>query len=142
MRIALALLLLATPAAAWEFSANPICTLTDRSEKATMTVTYDPEIAEYAITVTLADDTWPTGSTFGMAFASDRPINIQTDRFTLSDEGRSLTVKDRGFSNVLDGLEFNARAYAILGDMTVGFSLDGIETAIEAFRSCPADNLA
>lgn len=107
-----------------------------------MTVTYDPEIAEYAITVTLADDTWPTGSTFGMAFASDRPINIQTDRFTLSDEGRSLTVKDRGFSNVLDGLEFNARAYAILGDMTVGFSLDGIETAIEAFRSCPADNLA
>ena len=141
MRTALALIFLASPAAAWEFSASPICTLTDTSEAGTMTVTYDPDITEYTITVTL-NDAWPTGSIFGMAFAPDRPINIQTDRFTLSDEGRSLTVKDRGFGNVLNGLEFNGRAYAILGDQSVGFSLEGIKPAIEAFRDCPAENLA
>jgi hypothetical protein len=77
-----------------------------------------------------------------MAFAGERPISIQTNRFTLSNDGRSLTVKDRGFGNVLNGLEFNARAYAMLGDTTVGISLDGINPAITAFRACPAVNLA
>jgi hypothetical protein len=141
MRTVLALLL-ASSAAAWEFSASPICTLTDTSDAGTMTVTYDPEITEYTITVTLADDKWPAAETFGMAFASDKPINIQTDRYVLSADSRSLTVTDRGFGNVLNGLEFNTRAYAILGDTTVGFSLDGIDPAIQAFRACPADNLA
>ena len=142
MRSALALILFASPAAAWEFSASPICTLTDTSEAGEMTVTYDPAITEYTITVTLPDGTWPDATTFGMAFANDSPISIQTDRFTRSADGRSLTVTDRGFGNVLNGLEFNSRAYAILGDMTVGFALDGIDPAITAFRNCPADNLA
>ena len=142
MRTALAFLLLASPAAAWEFSASPICTLTDTSEAGEMTVTYDPSITEYSITVTLPQGTWPDAQTFGMAFANDRPISIQTDRFTRSPDGRSLTVKDRGFGNVLNGLEFNSRAYAILGDLTVGFALDEINPAITAFRDCPEDNLA
>lgn len=141
MRSALALILLASPAAAWEFSASPICTLTDTSEAGEMTVTYDPAITEYTITVTLPDGTWPDAQTFGMAFASDRPINIQTDRFTLSDDRKSLTVTDRGFGNVLNGLEFNSRAYAVLGETTVGVALDGIGPAIAAFRNCPAANL-
>ncbi len=142
MRAALALVILASPATAWEFSALPICTLTEVAEEGTMTVTYDAAITEYEITVTLADSTWPSDTTFGMAFASDRPISIQTDRFTLSPDGRSLTVKDRGFGNVLNGLEYNTRAYAMLGDTTIGFSLDGIGPAISAFRACPAVNLA
>ena len=142
MRTFIALLLLASPAAAWEFSASPICTLTDASDEGDMTVTYDPAITEYTITVTLPDGTWSGDPVFGMAFAGERPISIQTDRFAISDDGRSLTVTDRGFGNVLNGLEFNTRAYAIMGDKTVAFSLDGIDPAISAFRACPAVNLA
>ncbi len=142
MRTVLALLLLASPATAWEFSASPICTLTDTSDEGEMTVTFDPAITEYTVTVTLSDGVWPEDPVFGMAFASDRPISIQTDRHRISPDGRSLSVKDRGFGNVLNGLQFNTRAYAILGDKTVGFALDGIGPAIEAFRDCPAANLA
>ncbi|KQI72204.1 excinuclease ABC subunit B [Loktanella sp. 5RATIMAR09] len=142
MRTALAFLLLASPATAWEFSASPICTLTDTQEAGEITVTYDPAITEYAVTVTLPQGRWSGDPVFGMAFANDRPISIQTDRHSVSPDGRSITVKDRGFGNVLDGLEFNARAYAILGDITVGFDLDGIGPAMTAFRNCPAANLA
>lgn len=142
MRTVLAFLLLASPAAAWEFSASPICTLTDTSEAGEMTVTYDPAITEYTITVTLPDGTWPDAASFGMAFANDRPISIQTDQHIISSDGRSITVKDRGFGNVLNGLEFNTRAYAMLGDTTVGIDLTGIGPAITAFRDCPAANLA
>ena len=93
-------------------------------------------------TDTLPDSQWQNAPTFGMAFANDRPISIQTDRHTISPDGRSITVKDRGFGNVLNGLEFNARAYAILGDQTVGIDLEGIGPAMTAFRNCPAANLA
>ncbi len=142
MRSALALILLTSPAAAWEFSASPICTLTDTSDAGDITVTYDPAITEYTVTVTLPDGQWPSDPTFGMAFANDRPISIQTDQHTISPDGRSITVKDRGFGNVLNGLEFNKRAYAMLGDTTVGIDLTGIGPAITAFRACPAANLA
>jgi len=142
MRTALAFLLLASPAAAWEFSVSPICTLTDTSEAGEITVTYDPAITEYTVTVTLPEGQWPSDPTFGMAFANDRPISIQTDQHSISPDGRSITVKDRGFGNVLNGLEFNKRAYAVLGDTTVGIDLTGIGPAITAFRNCPADNLA
>lgn len=142
MRTALALFLLATPASAWEFSPRPICTPTDASEAGEITVTYDAAITEYTVTVTLPDGTWPSDPVFGMAFAGERPISIQTDRYTLSADNRSLTVKDRGFGNVLNGLEFNTRAYVMLGDTTVGFSLIGIGSSIAAFRDCPEANLA
>lgn len=142
MRTPLALLLLATPAAAWEFSPRPICTLTDASDAGEITVTYEAEITEYSVTVTLPNGTWPTDPIFSMTFAGERPISIQTDRYTISNVGRSLTVKDRGFDNVLNGLELNTHAYAMLGDTTVGFSLNGIGPAISAFRACPTVNLA
>lgn len=142
MRTALTFLLLTSPAAAWEFSPRTVCTLTDTSDAGEIIVTYDAEITEYTITVTLPDGRWPNDPVFGMDFAGERPISIQTDRYTLSNDGRSLTVKDRGFGNVLNGLEFNTRAYAVLGDATVGFSLDGIDPAISAFRACPVMNLA
>lgn len=142
MRIVLAFLLLASPAAAWEFSASPICTLTNTTAEGGITVTYDASLPEYTITVTLPQGRWPADPVFGMAFADARPISIQTDRHSISPDGRSVTVKDRGFGNVLNGLEFNTRAYAIMGDTTVGFGLDGIGPAISAFRDCPAANLA
>jgi len=142
MRTALAFSLLISPAAAWEFSASPICTLSDSSAAGEIIVTYDPAITEYTITIALPDGIWPDGRIFRMAFVNDRPINIQTDRFTLSPDRRSLSVTDRGFGNVLDGLEFNTRAYANLDDTTVGINLTGIGSAITAFRDCPAAKLS
>ncbi len=142
MRTVFAFLLLASPAAAWEFSASPICTLTDTQAAGEITVTYDPAITEYAVTVTLPQGRWSGDPVFGMAFAGERPISIQTDRHIISRDGRSLTVKDRGFGNVLNGLEFNSRAYAVLGETTIGIDLTGIGPAISAFRDCPAENLA
>jgi hypothetical protein len=139
MRHLIALLVFASPAAAWEFSPSPICTLTDA--EGTITVTYDARLPEYSITITLAEGTWPDDPAFAMSFAGNRPIFIQTDRHRNSPDGRSLTVTDSGFGNVLDGLEFNRRAYAISGDTTVGVSLEGIGPAMEAFRACPAPNL-
>ena len=135
-----ALFILATPAAAWEFSPAPICTLTDAD--GLITVTYDAALPEYSVTLTLPDGTWPDDPTFAMNFAGERPIFIQTDRHRVSPDRRSLTVTDSGFGNVLDGLQFNLRAYATSGDSTLGLSLDGIGPAMVAFRACPAVNLA
>ncbi len=142
MRLALALTLFAFPAAAWEFSPAPICTLTETTAEGTLTITYDASLPEYTITITLPDATWPAAPGFAMGFAGDRPISIQTDRHMRSADGRSLRVKDTGFGNVLNGLEFNMRAYATSGDTTVGFTLTDIGPAIRDFRNCPAANLA
>ncbi|SFS01489.1 excinuclease ABC subunit B [Yoonia litorea] len=141
MRTLIALLLLTTPAYAWEFTPLPVCTLTETTDEGTMTVTYDASLPEYAITITLADTTWPDALTFGMAFAGGDALSIGTNRHIISGDGRTLTVRDRGFGNVLNGLEFNTRAYAIADDVTVGFDLEGIAPAMAAFRDCPAVNM-
>lgn len=106
-----------------------------------MTVTYDASLPEYAITIALADGQWPDSPVFAMGFLGNNPISIQTDRHQRSADGRSLTVRDRGFGNVLNGLEFNTAAAAFAGEFSVGFDLGGIGPAITAFRNCPADNL-
>lgn len=142
MRIAPLIFLFASPASAWEFFPTPVCTLTETNDAGTMTVTFDARIPEYTITITLADAKWPNVPSFAMAFAGNRPIGIQTDRHLLSTDGRSLTVKDTGFGNVLNGLEFNMRAYATAGSKTVGFDLGNIGPEISAFRNCPDANLA
>ncbi|WP_342076370.1 excinuclease ABC subunit B [Yoonia sp. SS1-5] len=142
MRLALAFLLSASPAAAWDFSPSPICTLTNTSEIGSVTVTYDARLPEYSIAITLADGRWPDAPVFGMAFDGDRPISIQTDRQQISEDGQTLTVTDRGFGNVLNGLEFNLLAMAQTGDRRVLIPLTGIGPAITAFRNCPADQLS
>ncbi|MEM9785056.1 MAG: excinuclease ABC subunit B [Pseudomonadota bacterium] len=142
MRFALALIFVTPQAIAWEFSAAPICTLTESTPNGTMTVTYDASLPEYTITITLPDGRWPEAPGFAMAFAGDRPIGIQTDGHELSEDGRSLTVTDTGFGNVLNGLEFNMRAYATSGELTVEFGLAGIGPAMRDFRNCPDANLA
>ena len=141
MRTLISLALLTTPAHAWEFNPSPICTLTDTQEAGTLTVTYDPSLPEYAIAITLADGVWPVTLDFNMAFAGGNGLSIGTNRHIISGDGRTLTVTDRGFGNVLDGLEFNTRAYAVTGDFTAGFDLDGIAPAMAAFRACPAANM-
>jgi hypothetical protein len=143
MRFALALsVLLAGPAAAWEFSPAPVCTLSHESPEGAVTVTWDPGRAEaYAITVTRTG-AWPDGPVFAIRFDGPRAIAIQTDRHAISEDGSALTVTDRGFGNVLDGLEFNGRATAILGGAEVGFSLEGAAAPVRAFRACTGAAIA
>ena len=143
MRLALALpLLLAGPAAAWEFSPVPVCTLSHESAEGAVAVTWDPGRPEpYAITVTRAG-AWSPGPVFAIRFDGPRALAIQTDRHAISEDGGALTVTDRGFGNVLDGLEFNGRATAMLGAAEVGFSLEGAAGPVRAFRACTGAAIA
>ena len=141
MRYVLAFLCLATPAAAWEFSVTTKCHLDHVEAGAEMGLTYDPVTGLYSITVT-RDTPWPAGPLFAMQFNGPRPIFIQTDRHMTSEDGRSLTVVDQGFGNVLNGLEFNTVAVAMLADTAVGVSLFGAADEVAAFRACTEAGLA
>lgn len=129
-------LLLSSPAAAWEFSPLPVCTLTHDTGEVQLRITRDPALAEpYAIRITRALP-WPEGPVLAIRYDGGRALVIQTTRHVLSDGGRSVTVTDRGFGNVLDGLEYNATATATLGDAAAVLSLDGAAPAVRAFRDC------
>lgn len=148
MRIAVALapflatLLAAVPASAWEFSAVPVCTLSHETPDARVAVTYDPAQPQpYAIAITL-DRPWPGAPGFGIRYDGARALSITTNRHVLSADGRTLTVTDHGFGNVLDGLEFNSTATAISGDRAVALPLDGAAPEVRAFRACAAGGIA
>jgi hypothetical protein len=141
MRLLFALLV-ASPAQAWEFTPVPVCTLSHRTEDASVTVTFDPRQPEpYAIRVDRAAP-WPEGPVFAIDYAGSRPLTISTSRHRLSDGGTAVTVSDEGFGNVLDGLEFNATATALLGDARVPFPLDGAAGPVRDFRACTVAPLA
>ena len=142
MRFALALCLLAGPLHAWEFTADPVCTLSHETEAASVRVTHDPAIPEYAITITRAGAAWPGGPVFAIRFDGPRGLTISTTRHRLGEAGRALTVTDRGFGNVLDGLQFNDTATALLGDAAVAFPLDGAAEPVGRFRACVAAPVA
>ena len=142
MRLILALTLLASPAAAWEFSAAPICTLSHSSVAGDVLLTFDPALPEYAITLTLPAGRWHDAPVFAMVFNDEAPIAIQTDRHQRSNDGRSITAKDRGFLNVLNGLQLNSSAVAISGDTTFSIPLADIGPAMTAFRNCPVEGLS
>jgi hypothetical protein len=136
MRSLLALLLLAAPAQAWDFSPTPVCTILNDTPTLSIRVTYDPTQAQpYAIALT-RPDRWPETETFGLSFDGPAGMSIGTDRHQLSTDGRTLTVTDTGFGNVLDGLAFNRAAMAVAGDTRVPFDLSGARPAVDAFRAC------
>lgn len=129
-------LLTATPAAAWEFSASPVCTLSHSAPDLDVELTYDPRRqAAYSIALTAAVP-WPEAQVFGLRFFGGREITITTDRQTFSDGGRTLSVADQGFGNVLNGLEFNTAANAFIGGMVRQVSLDDAAEPVQAFRAC------
>lgn len=139
---ALAILLLtAAPALAWEAKSGDICELVHDGENASVRVTYDPAVPEYAIAITPAAP-WLGGPIFVMRFDGPRRNVIATDRHVLSGGGTSVTVTDRGFGNVLNGLEFNQTATALLGDQAVAVSLDGAAPAVREFRACASGPIA
>ncbi|WP_295073148.1 excinuclease ABC subunit B [Tabrizicola sp.] len=136
MRALITLLLLAGPASAWEFTATPVCTIRQDTPDLAVRVTYDPSQAEpYAIALT-RPTAWPETKTFGLRFDGPAAMTIGTGRHQLSADGKTLTVSDSGFDNVLDGLAYNGRATALAEGTEVPFDLTGARPAVEAFRAC------
>jgi hypothetical protein len=136
MRTVIALFLFALPAQAWDFTPTPICTMAEDTPDLSIRVTYDPSQPQpYAISLTRPDP-WPATETFGLSFNGPAAMTIGTGRHQLSADGRTLTVSDTGFGNVLDGLAFNGTATALAGATSVPFDLTGARPAVEAFRAC------
>ncbi len=136
MRIWLPLALLAAPAAAWDFSPTPLCTLRHTTEDADFVITYDAALPEFTLTITLADQFWRVAPVFGMRFDGRKPIAIGTDRHVI--DGPTLSVKDSGFGNVLNGLQFNDVVTATAGPLTLTADLSDAAEPVAAFRRCPA----
>ncbi|WP_422037719.1 hypothetical protein [Roseibium sp.] len=135
---AFVLLLLTTSSAfAWEARLGQICELIHDGNTASVRVTFDPAISEYAIAIT-PKGAWKQGPLFAMRFDGPRGLTITTDRHVLSGGGATLTVTDSGFGNVLNGLEFNHTATALLGDQSVAVPLAGAAPAVHEFRACAA----
>ncbi len=137
MKLRLAVVLLcamALPCAAWEAKSGAICILEHTEADGAMRLTYDPVIPEYSITVTLPDGSWTPAPVFSMSFIGARALTITTDRQGLN--GSDLTVRDSGFGNVLNGLQFNDTAVAALGAQSVSVSLNGAAPEVQKFRDC------
>ncbi|MEM1316322.1 MAG: excinuclease ABC subunit B [Pseudomonadota bacterium] len=134
-RLIACLCLAAAPASAWEFTPTPVCTLSHAADGSSLRVTYDPRGPEYAITLRRPKP-WPAAPVFAIRFAGPRELTISTTRHRLSEGGTALTVTDRGFGNVLDGLQFNDAAIARTGAAALSVPLDGAAPAVEAFRAC------
>ena len=124
-------------APAWEFTPVPICTLSHVAREVETVVTYDPAIGEYAIALTLSSGRWPPATVFGIRFEGSAPNLIVTDNHEIAEaDGATLTVRDSGFGNVLNGLEFNTTALAMIGSTTVAIPLEGAAPAVSEFRAC------
>ncbi|MEM9436072.1 MAG: hypothetical protein AAGA15_03455, partial [Pseudomonadota bacterium] len=77
---------------------------------------------------------WPEGGVFSISFAGG--ATISTDRQTLSDGGRALTVADRGFGNVIAGLATSPFATARVGEVSEQFSLEGAAGPTDDYARC------
>lgn len=120
----------ASPAAAWEFTDQPTCTVTDFGTPTAFEMTFDG--SQYTLTLTHPEG-WPPGPVFGISFAPNGPL-IQTQEHQIN--GTTLTVSDSGFENVLRGLENNIAASAMVGDVSRDFDLTDAADAVQAFRDC------
>ena len=126
--------LAATPTWAWEFSTTPLCTVSHAGADMMVEMTYDPGLPEYALTLTLDRGSWPDGAVFSLRFEGASGLTISTTQHVI--DGARLTVRDSGFGNVLNGLQFNSTAVAIIGSSEVAVSLEDAAPSIEAFRDC------
>jgi len=135
MRMILLAFCLATPATAWEFTPGRVCFLAQNKDGLDVVLSHDP--AQPLFTISLTRETaWPEGDVFAIRFSGASPFTITTNRHTLSNGGRTLTVADTGFTNVLAGMRFNDIAYAVIGDEQVPFSLSGAGAGVPPFADC------
>ncbi|MEW9921145.1 hypothetical protein AB2B41_16155 [Marimonas sp. MJW-29] len=132
---AIGLTLLALPADAWEFTPSTPCLLTHETGEVAVELTYDPTAPLYSISLTQKTPFDPA-PIFSMRFNGPFPLAISTDQHRLSNGGRTLTVVDQGFGNVLNGLQFNDTAVATLGARYVPIPLKDAADAVAAFRAC------
>ncbi len=122
---------------AWQFSTRaPLCLLVHEEALGRVIVSYDTLAGIYAISVQRSTATWTEAPVFSMRFEGERGLTISTDRHRLNPGQSEVSVTDTGFGNVLNGLEFNRRATALLGDQAVGFDLSGAAEGVQAFRAC------
>ncbi|MDG4647983.1 hypothetical protein P6F26_05965 [Roseibacterium sp. SDUM158017] len=134
--LALLVILAQFPAHAWQAGVEGrLCTLEHSGEAGEVRLTYDPALPLYTIALT-RDAPWPEAAFFEIRFIGAASGTISTTRHVLSDGGRTLTVTDRGFGNVLDGLEFNSAAVAVAGVSQAAFDLAGAAPEVAAFRAC------
>lgn len=133
-----ALVAFAAAAPAWEARFGAVCTLTHEEPHVAVRLTYDPAVPEYTIQLTRRGAVWPGAPIFAMRFDGRRPNLISTHRQVISQAGATLTVTDRGFGNVLDGLQFNQTAHALNGAADVAIPLAGAAPEVAAFRACAA----
>lgn len=136
--LAILIATIASPTMAWEFAETEVCTVFHDDPAATVTLTFDPATGVYDIALTLKSATWGDGANFRILFEGANPIAIGTERQNISDDGMTLNVFDSGFGNVLDGIQFNDRMTATLGDQSVVIPLDGAKDPMAAFRLCPS----
>lgn len=122
-------------AQAWEFTPGTPCVLTHEAQGVAVRLTYDPTIPLYSIALTQTAPFAPA-PVFGMQFIGPFPLSISTGKHQLSDGGKTLTVTDSGFGNVLNGMQFNSSFIATLGAQTVSVPLDGAANPVAAFRAC------
>lgn len=135
-------LFLASPTSAWEATTSPICALTHETAEAHVHLTYDPRKPLYTLAITRKDASWQPTPWFAMRFIGPNEIVISTPQHALSDNNQTLNVADSGFSNVLDGLQFNATALAFTEAQTVTIPLDGAAPEVQKFRACAAAQLS
>lgn len=134
--LALAIGCAALPARAWIAGVEgAVCTLEHRAEGVEVRLTHDPSLPLYTIAIRRSLP-WPEAPVFAIRFEGPRGLTISTRRHGLDDGGRRLTVADTGFGNVLDGLQFGDRAFAIAGDTVVGIDLAGAPPEVAIFRAC------
>lgn len=130
-----AALLLASPAAAWEFTPGTPCLLTHDAGSVQVELTYDPTAPLYTISIT-RDVPFQPSPSFVMRFIGPFGLSIGTDQHRLSNEGRTVTVADVGFGNVLNGMQFNTAVSASLGGQSITLPLNGAADPVAAFRAC------
>jgi len=138
MRVLFCLLCFATPAAAWEASSvGPVCLLSQMTDKGSVVVSHDPRNAlPYAIQLSRQSEIWKDAPLFALQFDGPGRITITTERHQLADNNAELIVTDRGFDNVLRGLEANFVALAVLGNQSLVIPLNGAAPEVAKFRSC------
>lgn len=129
------LTLLASPAYAWEYTYGMPCILTHETADAAIELKYYPSEPLYSLTVR-QNSPLPTSDVFAMRFDGPAGLTISTTRHSLSNDRREITVIDTGFGNVLNGLQFNTTATALLGDRAISFRLTGAADPVARFRLC------
>jgi len=138
MRVFLASLWIfsATQAVAWEFIPGAPCKLSASQPDLDIELTHDPLAPLFTMTLTRKTP-WTDAQVFSITFVGASTFTISTDQHDISADKRTLSVADRGFGNVLRGMEFNQRAVASLGPDALSIDLADAAGPTRAFRDCP-----